>query len=209
MGLDLIVNQIEREAKQRALTILEEAKKQENSIILEAKKQGKNMVLQAQEQAKEFSKNYYIEKISAAKNESERILQETREEAIENALKALWKEFVNFSKSPSYPKFLKKLAVMAIEELQLPSVVFVVNQRDAKIISNLGLKVANTSAIAGGLIGQSKDGKVIADYSFETIFEQKKSTLRAQIRQFLLEQEGGLQKPKSAHSKKQANRTRK
>ncbi|MFN3910072.1 MAG: V-type ATP synthase subunit E [Candidatus Anstonellaceae archaeon] len=189
MSLSGIVHQIEKEAKDKALSILEEAKKQQTSIILEAKKQGKNLILSAEQQAKELSKNYHLEKISSTQNESNRIVQEAREEAIENALKEIWNEFVAFSKSPAYPKFLKKLAALAIEELEISNPVFVVNQKDAKIISGLGLKIGQIRDIRGGLIAQSKDEKVVVDYSFESIFEQKKPVLRAQIRQILLEKE--------------------
>ncbi|MEM4137058.1 MAG: V-type ATP synthase subunit E family protein [Candidatus Anstonellaceae archaeon] len=192
MSLKSLINQIERESQKKVSSIIENAKQENHQILEEAKKQAKKILQQASLQAEEFSKNYLEEKLAAAKTEEQRILIQAREEAVEKALADLWQEFSKFSSSSTYPKYLKKLVSMALEEIDSKSVVALCNAKDKKLLQSFGLKVEKTVDCAGGVIVQTKDGKVMVDYTFESIFEQKKPLLKTQIASILAEKEATL-----------------
>ncbi|MCX8163118.1 MAG: V-type ATP synthase subunit E [Candidatus Micrarchaeota archaeon] len=192
MGLNSLISQIEKETEKKIQTIIENAKAQQEEIIKEAKKQAKKITQQAVQQAEEIAQNYREEKIAAAKTEEQRILLQAREEATDRALAQLWEAFVKFSQSSNYPKYLKKLAALALEEIDNKAAVALCNQKDKKLVQSFGLKVEKTIDCTAGLIVQTKDGKILVDYTFEAIFEQKKQKLKTQINTILAEKESNL-----------------
>jgi vacuolar-type H+-ATPase subunit E/Vma4 len=189
MSLDAIAQEIERGAKAKSEEILEEANKEKARILNQAKAQLKEITNQAIAQAQEFGSNYEKEKLSSAELEAQRIIREAKDEAVEENLKKLWDEFVKFSSDSRYPKFLKRLVATAIEELGTNSVILFCNEKDKKILSSLGLKIGPSIQTAGGVRVESKDSKIISDYTFESIFEQKKQQLKLKLNSLLFEQD--------------------
>jgi vacuolar-type H+-ATPase subunit E/Vma4 len=185
MSLEQLIQEIEKSASLKANSIIQEAKKEKEKIIKQAKLKAKEIEEQTKQNATNFALAQQKEKLASAQSEKERIIKQAKEEAVLAALDQVWEEFKKYIKDKNYPKYLRKLAAMALEELgEDRDIVFLCNEQDKKLLQNT-FKVHQTINCAGGLIAQTKDGKIIVDYTFENIFEQKKQALKNKIMQIL------------------------
>ena len=201
MSLEQLVNEIEKNATLKANSIIEEAKKEKERIIKQSKLKAMEIEQQTKQNAIKFALAQQKEKLDAAQNEKERIIKQAKEEAVLAALNQVWEEFKKYSKDKNYPKYLRKLAAMALEELGQSDTVFLCNEQDKKLLQKT-FKIQQTIECSGGLIAQTKDGKILVDYTFENIFEQKKQALKNKIIQMLFSNEEETQAQAKKASKK-------
>ncbi|MBN2478027.1 V-type ATP synthase subunit E [Candidatus Micrarchaeota archaeon] len=181
MSMDRVIDSLLAEAKAEARMVLQEAEKSAKEEIEKAKKENQKKLKSSEEDAEKRLENQRRERIAWARLEKKRILAEAKEDAISGVMDELYGMLSSFRKSKEYPKFMKRKLSEALDELETSNVVVHVAKGDKKYINGKKLSVAEDLDAAGGLVVESKDGKVRVDSTLESLFEYSKPELRKEI----------------------------
>ncbi|MFH1306390.1 MAG: V-type ATP synthase subunit E [Candidatus Micrarchaeota archaeon] len=177
MGLENLCREIEQNAKARAAELLSDARKQAKKIVKEAEDGAESKIIAAKKDATQFSKAETSERITSAQLEAQKIISDAKEEAVRKNVQLVWEEFSQARKRPGYAKKLRRWAELAIEELSSPGAVLRCASEDKTILTSAGFKVGKPIECAGGVRAETKDNKIIVDYTLEAQFEQKKEKI--------------------------------
>jgi len=195
-GAELIIQEINREAEQKIQYILREAQKEAEKIKEEARKRAEAraewIMRKAQTQA-EIEKQRII---ANARLEVRKKRLAVQEALIQEVITALRERLAELPDEEYFP-MLVDLAVQAIWELNIDSVVVRSNERTLKLLvdrlsefkkalaEKLGRDVEVTLGepvpTIGGLIIETADGTVRVDNTFESRIERFEGELRAEI----------------------------
>ncbi|HDZ35790.1 MAG TPA: V-type ATP synthase subunit E [Thermococcus sp.] len=195
-GAELIIQEINREAEQKIQYILREAQKEAEKIKGEARKRAEAraewIMRKAQTQA-EIEKQRII---ANARLEVRKKRLAVQEALIQEVITALRERLAELPDEEYFP-MLVDLAVQAIWELNIDSVVVRSNERTLKLLvdrlsefkkalaEKLGRDVEVTLGepvpTIGGLIIETADGTVRVDNTFESRIERFEGELRAEI----------------------------
>jgi len=181
MGLHQLCEQIEQDSKVRAASILKEAKADARRIEDAAQSTADESVNSAKQQALEFATLESKERINAANLEASKLISEAKDEAVRQSLSLVWEKYSQSCNSSSYKQKLKQWATSAIQELGISGAVLRSNSRDKSTLSSLGFKTGDALDCVGGVRAESKDGKIMVDYTLESQFESKKEELAIEI----------------------------
>ncbi len=174
MGLHQICAQIERNSKLKASSILSEAKQEVQRIEDLAKKRASETITNASNQALSFCELEQKERLNASQIEASKIISDAKSEAVKRAVDEVWEVYSQSSKKSGYKQKLKQWAQLALDELSVSGAILRANSSDSSTLSSLGFKVGDSIDCCGGLIAQSKDGRIMVDYTLEAQFESKK-----------------------------------
>ncbi len=181
MSLEQLTKQIAMDARSEAKRIVDEAKKKAKEMVKEAETQKKKLLQKAEKNAREAAVLEKAEAIAAARIEAKRIVEEARAEKAEQALAAVWKEFVKQAEGNSYPHMLRFLIHQGLESIG-PNAIVMVNERDVSTAKQAARKaIVKKAGIEAGAIISAEDGKIIVNNSFEGIFADKRNGLKAQL----------------------------
>ncbi|MFH0927642.1 MAG: V-type ATP synthase subunit E [Candidatus Micrarchaeota archaeon] len=181
MGLQQLCTQIEQNSKVRAAAILQEAKAQARKIVDLAKKSSSESIESSVEQAGKFCDLEAKERENAAQLEASKLISDAKDEAVRQSLVQAWDAYSRLPKSAGYKSKLAQWAQKALGELSLPGAIVRCREEDAQILSQAGFRLGEPLECLGGVRAESKDGRVMVDYTLEAQFESKKEELAKAI----------------------------
>ena len=177
-GFENLRKSLVKEAKKEARKIDEKAGEEAGSAIGLANMRAKKEIEEAMEKASRIVAEERDERLGSAKIRSKRIVADSVNRVIDNAMERLWEEFAGLPKAPGYGRMLERIIESAEKELGGKTRVYV-NANDLQAAKKISKNVSQkTIQISGGAVISSNDGKVEIDGSFESIFESKKAELR-------------------------------
>jgi vacuolar-type H+-ATPase subunit E/Vma4 len=182
MGFEELASELHKSAESEAKKIVNAAEKNAGRIVDEAKLKGEESVKTAKKEASEFAKQESSERITSAKLAAKKMVDESRDEAVEAAIHQVWQKYKSDSlKKSAYPALLSRLVRQGMEEIgQGASVVLYVRDEDRSLVAGHKTKTL-PSEYSGGVIVETADGKVQVNRTLEEVFAQKKQALRKQI----------------------------
>lgn len=175
MSLDALCREIAATAEARAARLMREAQASAKTVLEEAKEAAANAVAAAKAEGHTFAKAETAERLNAGQLESSKTLSEAREEAVRQAVEQVWAHYRLMPKRPGYAKKLRQWAERAQSELGLADALLRANASDLPLLAEAGFRV-NRAPIecAGGVRAESKDGRIIVDYTLESQFDSKR-----------------------------------
>lgn len=181
MGLERVKERVLEEARQKAKERIEAANAQANEILnsFRTKIKEKEAALKSQLEAEAAS----IKKREAAtaKLESKKLRLTFRKDFIEGIFSQAMESLSKLTEQERASN-IKNLLKKAESELKVAAVYC--NRKDAKYVGGYKAKEAD---IAGGLIAETADGSLRADYSYEALIEQLKDSLLPELDKLLFE----------------------
>ncbi len=182
MTLEAIINKINKETSENVNKILKASKKESEKINRQARKE---LQLELEQERKKAEKSREIIRnihLSNARRIARRTVLGKKEELINECFDQAKVSLQQLS-GDEYNKTIRKLINNGMKLIGNEAVVIPSKEDDLRIISEFStLTVSNerTGAI-GGVILQSKDGKVIVNNTFEAIIERYKDDIRAEV----------------------------
>ncbi len=179
MGLEKVKERVLEEARQKAKERVEAANAEAQGILKSASNQikEKESALRSQLQAEVTSINR--REAATAKLESKKLELTFRKDFVEGLFSQA-KDLLSKLPEPERAVHIKKLMKKANAELKVE--VIYCNKKDAKHVSGCEIKEAD---IIGGIIAESADGSLRADYSYEALLDQLRDSLRPELDKLL------------------------
>lgn len=176
MGLEELRNAIAEKASGDEKGILAEADAEAERIIADAEAQAKRMVAEAAAEARAASADE-ARKISSANLRARKIVSETQEALVQQAIAGLSKNLAGMRKTHKreYEKAFGLLAKQALAEM--PGALIRCSASDAAIAKKFG-KVGKAIECSGGLVAESQDGRVRIDNTFDSLVEERRDGLK-------------------------------
>lgn len=182
MGLDGLCKEIEASASAKASRMVSQAHEEAQATLKQAQEAARQAVQSARNEGEAFAGAERAERINAARLEAQKALSEARETAVRAGTQAVWTAFAAQRKRPGYAKKLLKWARQASDELDLPGSLLHAHPDDRTLLSNAGFKVATEGLeCSGGVLARSKDGRIQADYTLESLFERKREEIYREV----------------------------
>ena len=181
--LDKLKEEFKGELVARQRKILEESRQRANQITVAKRSLIDKERRQIEEDVQKQLKQERGEAVSHAKVEVKRLVSTAKEDAVEEAMNQLWKKFTSLGSGDGkrYEKLLLALAELGLSEVGACSVIYA-SEKDKKFLEKKYKGSVNAKpGITGGLIVESKDGKIHADYTLQGIFEENKDYLARRI----------------------------
>ena len=186
MSSENLIKRIEEESAQEIKQIQQQAKKQAHEIIKEAQAAAKLKADHLLEQGKQHSDNVQKILISKAHQDVNRKLMNVKEAIIEECFQQAHTKLAEL-KTAEYRNIASVLLKQGSQRLQNPGSVIVSRNEDKDIAKKHALTVAGTQQTIGGMIIQSKDGKLTIDNTFEGILQRKKHEIRTEVGKILFQ----------------------
>jgi len=182
MTLEAIIDKINKETSENVNKILKASKKESNKILKRAQKELQSELKQERKKAernREIIRNIHL---SNARRIARRTVLSKKEELINECFNKAKTSLQQLS-GDEYAKTIRKLIINGMALIGNEAVVIPSKDEDLRIISEFSsLTVGNerTGAI-GGVILQSKDGKIVVNNTFEAILERYKDDIRTEV----------------------------
>lgn len=192
-GAGLIVEDILKEAREKAEKIISDAKRQV-ATILDAARLGAEEILDAElRKAKEQGRENFDRALIEGKMRTKKEILKKREELINEVFKEAEASLKKFTAGKEYEKHLLGLTTEACRKTGSNDVSIRANARDlrilerSKIAGEIGGKVSFGEPIQtiGGVIAMSSDGKVVVDETFEARLAREREALRIKVAKLL------------------------
>ncbi len=180
MPIEKLGSSLLADARKEANAKIRNAEKQAEELLSHAEKEWMEKEKEVLKQADEMMKEERKERLAWARLESKRRIEEAKDEVVKKVMDALANKFKKYRKSAGYGSFLKGLVKKAGEEMGKKSMVLHVAPGDGKIVKGMGSVKEDLDSL-GGVVAESRDGSVRADYSFETLMEMKKEEIRRMV----------------------------
>ncbi len=200
-----------------AKRIVEEAKKKASSLITSAKREVREELKEKEEELKERNareieifkeelKEKEEEEMASSRIEKKRIIEQAYEEKFRQFLDEIVKELESFKKSKEYGEFLKRSIERAVREIKRKDLILRVPKGDKSLLRGIKLpsqikEVREDLEELGGVVVESKDGKVRINYSFSTLIDKKREELKRELVKELKKDVEGRKKKKAKGKK--------
>lgn len=201
-GAQLIVEDILREAKQKAAGIIRDAKKEAGTLLDAARFGAKEEEEREIKEARAKGKDIHEEVLAEGRMRARRELLQKREELINEALKEIEKELQAYASSDKYERDLARMTAGACKKLGSNQVVIRANRHDLKLLekskeqiirelggAEKGVNVSFGEPIQtiGGVRAGTPDGKVEIDETFDGKMRREFEALRVKVAKVLFE----------------------
>jgi V/A-type H+-transporting ATPase subunit E len=190
-GAKLIVEDILKEAREKAERIISDAKKQGQTIIDAAKIGAEEISDIELKRAKEQAKEIFDRALVEGKMKLKREMLKKREELINEVFRKAEARLKELTTGKEYERKLVKIAVEACKKTGSKDVIIRANARDLKILEKEKSKIAAEAGVKislgepiktiGGVVAMSSDEKVIVDETFEARLKREERILRVKI----------------------------
>jgi V/A-type H+-transporting ATPase subunit E len=184
MSSSNLIKRIEEESNREIKKIQQQAKKEADKILKEEKKRAQLRTDYILERGNNQSENQKKILISKTHQEVNRKLMNAKEAIIDDCFKQAHKKLADLNAN-QYKKIAATLLKQGTERIQNPGSVIISRSEDKDIAKKHGLKVTDTGNTIGGMIIQSKDGKLTIDNTFEGILQRKKHEIRTEVGKIL------------------------
>jgi len=182
MGIEKLTSSLLKDAQDEAAEIVKAAEGHVKQMKADERAKLTTLEKQAEEEIEKILKEQRNERLAWARLEAKRVISEAREDAINNAIDAIFSSLKELRKSKEYKAFVSKNVSAAVKELGGKLTVHVV-KADKNLLPKLpkGCKaVADLDALGGAII-ETQDGKMRIDLTLETVMELKRDELRKKI----------------------------
>jgi len=181
MGFEELAHELEKHSEAEGRKIVGAAEKAAEKSVEAANEKAAESLRAAKKEAAEFAEQESAERLTSAKLEAKKIVDEARDDSVEEALAQVWVQFKSDSlKKPAYSALFSRLLKEGMSELGRSEAVAYVRDEDRQLVS--GMKIARVpSEYSGGLILESADGKVRVNKTLEEEFACKREALRKEI----------------------------
>jgi len=182
MGIEKLTSSLLKDAQDEAAEIVKVAEGHVRQMKADERAKLVSLEKQAEAEVEKVLKEQRNERLAWARLEAKRLVSEAREDAINNAIDAIFSSLNELRKSKEYKDFVSKNVSAAVKELGGKITVHVV-KADKNLLPKLpkGCKVAADLDALGGAILETQDGKMRIDLTLETLMELKRDELRKRI----------------------------
>jgi len=176
MGLEIIEQDLRVEAESRAAQLRHQAGKQAEEILSRVKEDVRQYQKERQQHTTEMLELQERKILAAAEFEAQRQIQQKRTVLFDQLLQQVRKKIVSLDEMKR-KVFLSKLLERASRELEVATVF--VNQRDLRLIG--GNTTVKTTEIEGGLLAETKDGRISVNLSVEELLDMLRTEYIVEI----------------------------
>lgn len=181
MGLEKLKSSLIADANAEAERIVSSAQKEAKAIL-------DSDIRSAEETKKQLEKNLDLvlstqreERMAALRLETKRLLSEAKEDVLASAFDDFFAALKDLKKSSEYKKLLLHYLDIAKDELKGDIIVHVSKGDKDLIPKTKNTLVKEDLEGVGGILIENADGKIRLNYTFETLFEKEKDTLRKKL----------------------------
>ncbi|MFH1722815.1 MAG: V-type ATP synthase subunit E family protein [Candidatus Altiarchaeota archaeon] len=179
MGLNELEEELTANAEKEISAIKNASEHQESSILSDARNKAKEIKAEALSEGKARAESERRGALASARLEAKRILNQAREEAVNENLNEIREVLSQIRDDNRYPKILQNLVDEGLKELGDDSTVYV-NKGDEKLVKAKKISEKEIESV-GGVIIESSDGRIRVDSTIDSLFHQKTEYLRRQI----------------------------
>ena len=174
MGFDQLESAVLQKSKKDADKIISDAEARKKQILDEAKAEVSEMKKRSEDDLRQLIDMMEKKEIAQSQLEVKKMLLMTRKELIDRAFSEALKKIGRDLGKQESKVLLAKLLKKAEKEIDVGKVYC--SKKDTEL-----LKESAPGDMSGGLIAESKDGRTMVDYSFETRLEEIKDRHIAEI----------------------------
>jgi len=201
-GTQLMVDEILREAKEQAASVVGAAKKEAATILNAARFTAREEEEREAKEAREKGKRVYEEVLVEGKIKAKKEALQKREETINEVFKEVEKKLRKYSTSKTYQGDLISLAIDSCRKFGSNHVVIYANERDSRVLKRAQKKIVKALSVKGDVASASfgkpiqtmggvriatTDGKIEFDNTFEGKMRRDFDTLRVKVARLLFE----------------------
>lgn len=191
MGIERLTSSLLMEANKESAEIVKAAETHVQKMVSEEQSKNEDLAKKAGAEVEQLLAGMRNERIAWARLEAKRILAEAKEDAIANSLEGFFASIEKSRSSAEYKEFMAAAAKSAANELGSGATIRV-RTGEAKLVPKLkGMKVEEGLDALGGVLAESRDGKVMVNLTIETVFESKRDDLRRRVSEHLFKETGG------------------
>lgn len=184
MSLQTLTKEIQLDAKHEVDKVVKAAEAEKVKLLHEAEAERQRILDSAKDTVKKVIEAERSERLTSAQLKAKRLLSETREVIVNEAIIEIWKHFKEIRESANYKDLLEKLAKSGLKDLGSSAKIYA-NESDHKLLKSFAKNLADEPIhCAGGAIIASSDDKIRINSTLEEIFEQKREEIRKKV--FLL-----------------------
>lgn len=169
MGLEKVKEEILEKARKDASEVVDAAQAEARAIIRNAEKQMQDYQKLVEEDWEKASELMKRREVASAELELQKQVLSAKNEMIEGVFGQARKK-LKLRNDKSREADVKALLKAASGEMEVA--VVQCNGRDSRFLEGGNLKVVKNDSVLGGIIAESPDGKMRADYSYETLLGQ-------------------------------------
>lgn len=178
MSFENLVADLEKDAKTQEDKIIKDAANQADAIRAQTKEQIAQLMQNAKREAAQTIEEKKSE-ISTANISARKIIADGRNQAVEKALTEVKEHLQEYTNSKQYTALVTKLTQEAVDALGTKqNTVVICRKEDAATLKKNGFNVQATLDAIGGVIVQSKDGKIKINSTFENLLSEHADELR-------------------------------
>lgn len=178
MSFENLVADLEKDAKIQEDKIIKDAATQADAIRAQTKEQVAQVMQNAKRDAMQIVEEKKSE-LSTANINARKIIADGRNQAVEKAISGVKEHLSEFADSKQYSAILTKLTETAVTSLGTKQNTLVIcRKEDSALLKKNGYNVQASLEAIGGVIVQSKDGKVKINSTFENLLAEHSDELR-------------------------------
>jgi len=200
-GAQLIVEDILKEAKDKAARIIRDAKKEAQTLLDAAHFGAREEEERVLKEAKTQGKSIYEETLAGGRMKARSEILQKREELINEVFKKAGESLRKYASSEKYEGDLPRIAVSACRKLGSDKIVIQANRRDLKLLEKNRDQIARELSgekgvnilfgapiqTIGGVKVSAPDEKIEIDETFENRMRRVFETLRVKVAKVLFE----------------------
>ncbi len=163
MGLDELKREILAQAQSDADRVVKQAREEADAILAAARAEAEAKRQAAEDETRRVMEMLEKRELAATALESKKLLMSAKKQVLDEVFERAKQSLAKLG-AAERKAIVQSLVKRASEEIAIETVY--ASARDKELLS--GYKTAD-APIMGGIIAESKDGTVRADYSFETL----------------------------------------
>jgi len=179
MGLDSVKEEVIRNAKEQASSMLAEARKEAGKIMKETEAKAEEMKAKSEADTKKLIDTIKRQELASSELDSRKIVLDAKKQAIEKVISEARKKLETLD-DRKREDYTKKLLEKAKKELDVAYVYC--SRKDSKFVK--GAETISAEML-GGIIAENKEKTVRVNYSFESLLESIKESELQSINKLL------------------------
>src|SRR3989338_11383786 len=170
MGLESVKEEVIRNAKEQASSMLAEARKEAGRIMKEAEAKAEEMKAKSEAETKKLTDTIKRQELASSELDSRKLVLDARKQAVDNVAAEARKRLEALD-DRSREAYVKKLLDRSKKELDVAYIYC--STKDLKFVK--GTETIITEML-GGIIAENGEKTIRVNYSFETLLESVKET---------------------------------
>jgi len=170
MGLESVKEEVIRNAKEKASSMLAEARKEAGRIIREAEAKTEEMKAKSEADTKKLTDTIKRQELASSELDSRKIVLDAKKQEMENVIAEARKRLEALD-DRNREAYIKKLLDRSKKELDVAYVYC--SKKDVKFVK--GTETIITEML-GGIIAENSEKTIRVNYSFEALLDSVKET---------------------------------